>query len=147
VSPRLESAPRVRGTLARTAARVVLSLLVGSVGVLHFVSPEPFVAIVPRALPAPLALVLVSGAAEVAGALGLVSPWREVRRLAAWGLVLLFVAVFPANVNMAVNRIALPGAPVLPDWALYGRLPLQLALVAWAAWLARAERVPHERTL
>lgn len=131
--------PRAR-SVVRAVARGALALAVGAVGVLHFVQPEPFVAIVPRALPAPLALVLVSGVAEVAGALGLLAPWPQVRRLAAWGLVALFVAVFPANVNMAVNRIALPGAAPLPDWALYARLPLQGVLIAWAVWLARGER-------
>ena len=98
-------------------------------GVMHFVSPGPFIRIVPRWLPAAAALVAISGACEILGGLGLLLP--ATRRWAAWGLVALFVAVFPANVNMAVNRIPL-GPTALPDWALWLRLPLQAVLVAWA---------------
>ena len=70
------------------------------------------------ALPAHLALVYVSGVAEIAGGLGLILP--RTRRAAAWGLVLLLLAVFPANVNMAVNHLPL-GERALPTWALWGR--------------------------
>lgn len=108
-------------------------LLAGGViyaGVRHFTNPAPFVSIVPPGLPAPAALVAVSGACEIAGGVGLlVSP---LRRAAAWGLIALFVAVFPANVNMAINRDA-PNFGFAP-WMLWARLPLQALLIAWA-WL------------
>ncbi|MBK7076559.1 MAG: DoxX family protein [Myxococcales bacterium] len=106
-------------------------------GANHFVSPDPYVAMMPAALPAHLALVYVSGVAEIAGGLGLILP--RTRRAAAWGLVLLLLAVFPANVNMAVNHLPL-GERALPTWALWGRLPLQALLIAWAWWYTRRDR-------
>jgi uncharacterized membrane protein len=114
-----------------TVGRIALAALMVVAGVLHFVVPKGYLRMMPRALPNPLALVYVSGVAEIAGGLGLlVAP---VARAAAWGLIALFVAVFPANVNMAVNRIGLTKKP--PNVALlWARLPLQLVLIYWA-WL------------
>lgn len=89
---------------------------------------------IPAWLPMPLMLVYVSGAAEVAGGLGLVFP--ATRRWAAWGLIALFVAVFPANLNMALNDIPL-GEHHLPTWLLWARLPFQLVLIAWAGLFVR----------
>src|SRR3954467_6483986 len=101
------------------------------VGFLHFLKPAPFVAIVPAFLPAHEMLVYISGVAEIAGGIGiLVAP---VRRAAAWGLLALLVAVFPANINMAINRIPLDGK-VFPDWQLWLRLPLQFVLMYWIYW-------------
>lgn len=123
--------------MLRSVLRVVLAFAMVAVGVLHFVRPEPFVAIVPAVLPAPLALVLVSGAAEIAGGLGLLVP--RLRRAASLGLVALYLAVLPANVNMAVNDLPLDGQP-LPRAALWLRLPLQLVFIAWALWVGRERR-------
>lgn len=77
-----------------------------------------------------------SGVAEMLGGLGLILP--VTRRAAAWGLIALLVAVFPANLNMAVNHLPL-GTSSVPAWALWARLPLQLVLIAWAWWFTRAE--------
>jgi len=96
-------------------------------GTLHFARPELFRAIVPPGLPNPGALVAISGAAELAGALGLWPP--ATRRWAAAGLVGLLVAVFPANVYMAVDHERF--ARVAPAWLLFARLPLQAVLVVW----------------
>jgi uncharacterized membrane protein len=93
----------------------------------------------PDALPAPLALVYISGVAEILGGLGLIL--ERTRKLAAWGLVALLLAVFPANVNMAVNDLPLGGRD-LPAWALWARLPLQAVLIAWAWWYTRPGRKP-----
>ncbi len=122
--------------LARAALRLLLAAAMVGVGVLHFVDPGPFVAIVPTWLPAPRGLVIVSGAFEILGGVGLLVP--RTRRLASWGLVALYAAVFPANVNMAVHHLPL-GEADLPTWALWARLPLQLVLVAWALWVGRDE--------
>lgn len=103
-------------------------------GANHFVYPDAYRAMMPGALPEPELLVLISGVAEIAGGLGLTLP--ATRRLAAWGLIALLIAVFPANINMAIHRIPL-GSRRLPDWALWGRLPLQIALIAWVYWFAR----------
>jgi uncharacterized membrane protein len=110
-----------------------------AVGVLHFVTPDPFARIVPPWLPAARALVYASGVAEIALGLGLLVP--RTRRWSAWGLVALYLAVFPANVHMALHGISLfEGQPPPPAWALYARLPLQGVLIANALWLARAFR-------
>jgi uncharacterized membrane protein len=117
-----------------TALRLVLAGFMIFAGVMHFVSPKGFVRIVPPWLPNPRALVAISGAFEILGGAGLLFP--PTRRLAAWGLIALFVAVFPANVNMAVRRIGLGRRPI-PPWLLWARLPLQLVLIAWAYRLTR----------
>ena len=109
--------------------RLGLALLFVGAGALHFIHPETFERIVPPALPAPRLLVLLSGAAEVAGGLGLLLP--ATRRAAAWGLLALLVAVFPANVYM----VQLAGALHIPAWVLWARLPLQ-PLLLWAVWRA-----------
>ena len=117
------------------ALRGVLAVSMVAVGVLHFVNPEPFVRIVPSMLPAPLALVYVSGAFEIAGGLGLLVA--RLRRAAAYGLIALYVAVFPANVNMAIHRIPLQGTTPPPVWALWLRLPFQAVFIAWAYRVGR----------
>ena len=103
------------------------------VGVLHFVRPEPFLAIMPEYLPWHLALVLISGAFEILGGIGLLIP--RTRSAAGWGLIALYVAVFPANLHMALNpeeyEQGVPGGRN----ALYARLPVQLLFIAWA-WAA-----------
>lgn len=120
----------------KIALRVLLAVAMVAVGVDHFINPGGFVRIVPAYLPAPLALVLISGAAEILGGLGLLVP--RTRRLAAWGLVALYVAVFPANINMAIHRMPLGDAPVSP-LALWLRLPFQALFIAWAYWMTRPD--------
>jgi uncharacterized membrane protein len=75
--------------------------------------------------------------AEIAGGVGLLM--RRTRWLAAWSLVLLLVAVFPANVNMAVNHVQVSAKP-LPDWVLWGRLFLQPLLIWWVFSLRKSEK-------
>lgn len=109
--------------------RYGLALLFVGAGLLHFIHPETFERIVPPVLPAPRRLVLLSGAAEVAGGLGLLLP--TTRRWAGWGLLALLVAVFPANVYM----VGLADTLHIPAWVLWARLPLQ-PLLMWAVWRA-----------
>jgi uncharacterized membrane protein len=113
----------------KTALRWLMTVGMVGAGLLHFLTPEPYLGMMPAMLPAPLALVYISGIAEIAGGLGLILP--ATRRLAAWGLIALYVAVFPANLNMALHDLPL-GATNVPTWALWARLPLQLVLIAWA---------------
>jgi uncharacterized membrane protein len=103
-------------------------------GVLHFLKPSPYLKIMPPYIPWPLAMVYISGAAEIAGGVGLLIP--SVRRAAAWGLVALLVAVFPANLYMATNP-AEAGAASLSAAALYGRLALQPILIWWVLWCTK----------
>jgi len=106
----------------------VLFLLSGS---LHFLAPHLYLKIVPPHLPAPLILVYISGAAEVLGGAGLLFP--PTRRPAAWGLVTLLIAVWPANIYMAIAHLAAPGI-MGQSWAQWLRIPLQIPLIYWA-WL------------
>ena len=93
-------------------------------GANHFWNPDPYVAIMPPYLPWPLLLVYLSGAAELLlGALLLVPRFRF---RAAWGLVALLVAVFPANLHMAFNPELFP---TIPPLALWLRLPFQAVLI------------------
>jgi uncharacterized membrane protein len=103
-------------------------------GVLHFAKSAMYLKIVPPYIPLPLAMVYLSGAAEIAGGLGLLIP--QVRRAAAWGLVALLIAVFPANVYMATNPVE-AGAASLSAAALYGRLLLQPLFVWWVLWCTK----------
>lgn len=119
----------------REILRFTLAAFIISAGVLHFVKPQPFVKIVPDYLPYHWALVYISGFFEILGGVGLLIP--SVSSAAAWGLIALFIAVFPANINMAVNQIQLEGIPHIPVlyWA---RLPLQAVLITWAGWYVKA---------
>ncbi|MBS2019325.1 MAG: DoxX family membrane protein [Deltaproteobacteria bacterium] len=121
----------------RALVRPVLALAMTAVGISHFTAPEGFVKIVPPWLPAPLLLVWVSGVAEIAGGVGLLVP--RLRRAAAWGLVALYVAVFPANVHMALHDVQ-PFAFHVSRTAQWLRLPFQAVFIALAVWLAREPR-------
>jgi uncharacterized membrane protein len=97
-------------------------------GVMHFVIPRQYEAIVPDYLPAHRELVVASGVAEIAGGLGVMHP--RTRRLAGWWSVATLIGVFPANVHMALHpaRYKVPGGRI----ALYLRLPVQLFFIRWA---------------
>jgi uncharacterized membrane protein len=113
---------------------LIAALFYSLAGVLHFLRPAMYMKIVPPYLPFPLAMVYISGAAEIAGGVGLLIP--IVRRAAAFGLIALLVAVFPANVYMAANPVE-SGAAALPAAALWGRLLLQPVLIWWVWWCTR----------
>jgi uncharacterized membrane protein len=115
--------------LWRKRLRVVLAVGMIAIGIGHFARRQAFVGIVPAFLPAPLLLVLVSGFFEVLGGAGLLVP--RGRRAASVGLVLLYLSVFPANINMVVHPELGAGIPV---WALWARLPFQVLFIAWALW-------------
>ncbi|MWG35305.1 DoxX family protein [Halomarina oriensis] len=112
----------------------LLALFYVVAGVTHFVSPRTYTSIVPPQFPRPLALVYLSGIAEIALGVGVL--FRRTRRRSAWGLVALLVAVFPANVYMATQDVVGEEAPkwvgLLVRLATVVRLPLQAVLVRWA---------------
>jgi uncharacterized membrane protein len=105
-------------------------------GVMHFVRPDAYLPMMPPYLPWHYELVLLSGAAELLlGALVLVPATR---RLAAWGIILLLIAVFPANLHIAFHNVPLFGATEGAGAMNYVRLPFQLVLIWWA-WLYTGE--------
>jgi uncharacterized membrane protein len=104
----------------------IVGLLFAAAGANHFLMPKPYLSLMPSYLPAHAAFVQISGVAEILGGLGVLLA--STRRFAAWGLILLLVAVFPANLNAALN--GWPGVDV-PGWVLWARLPFQAVFIWW----------------
>jgi uncharacterized membrane protein len=122
----------------------LMALLLLSSGTMHFLRPAMFVQIVPPVVPWPWAAVYVSGAAEVLLGIGLLVP--RFSRLSALGVVLLLIAVFPANLYHWLGNVAVDGA-TMPGWYHLVRLPMQGLLIVWAFWLSRRPRPPQARAL
>jgi uncharacterized membrane protein len=122
--------PEERRRRKKRRSRGLLGLFFVQAGVTHFVIPGAYERIVPPGWGDPKTLVRVSGVAEVAGGLGVLVP--RMRAVAGVGLVALLLAVFPANVFMALEPERFRR---IPRWALYARLPLQ-PLMMWWAWRA-----------
>jgi len=123
-----------RLSLPQRIALVVAAIFYTGSGILHFVSPGPYLKIMPPYIPWHVAMVQVSGAGEILGGLGLLIP--RTRRAAAWGLVALLIAVFPANVYMATNPMEAGAVSIAPA-IRWGRLVLQPLLVWWVLWCTR----------
>ncbi len=110
--------------------RGVLAVSIIIVGITHFLKPDQYARIVPPVFP-PLASVYISGFFEILGGIGLMIP--SVSVAAAWGLIALFIGVFPANIYMTLHSIKIEGIP--HSQLLYlVRLPFQAVLIAWAYW-------------
>lgn len=120
-------------------ARLLLAGIFVFAGVMHFIIPASYVGIMPPWLPWHRELVYLSGVLEIAGGVGLLIP--RTRHAAGMGLVLLLIAVWPANLQMVLNARAADEA-VWYQALLWLRLPLQLALIwwVWRASLARRAR-------
>jgi uncharacterized membrane protein len=117
----------------KTLTRFLFGLLFIGAGVMHFVRPGFYLKIMPDYLPLHLELVYLSGVFEIGlGALLLVRRWS---RLAAWGLILLLIAIFPANIYAYQHQDVVPAPPLLHLL----RLPLQGVLILWAYWYTRPD--------
>lgn len=116
--------------MVKTVLLYIMAALYIAAGVNHFIKPRMYVKIIPPYLPAPEVLNYVAGAAEVVLGIGLLFP--VTRTWAAWGLIALLIAVFPANLYMYQKNTF-----GIPSWILLARLPLQLVLIAWAWWYTR----------
>ncbi|HEY1848425.1 MAG TPA: hypothetical protein VGG37_04425 [Opitutaceae bacterium] len=122
----------------RGASRLALALFFAAAGINHFRVPAIYIAMIPPWLPRPEDLNRIAGLCEILGAAGVLV--RATRAAAGWGLIALLVAVFPANLHVALAG-RMPGMDA-PPWVLWLRLPLQAVLVAWVAWSA----ISGERT-
>ena len=121
-----------------THAAWALALLLIATGTWHFAAPNGFESIVPRFLGSPAFWVNSSGAAELACAAALLIP--PARSTAGWACAVLFVAVYPANITMALDSSHAHGNQLIA-WL---RLPLQIPLIMWAVYIARrADRTPQ----
>ena len=103
----------------------------------HFFTPERYLPMMPPFVPAPLTMIYVSGVAELLGGLGLLIPMSI--QLAGWGLVLLLVAIFPANIYVALTGANATGLPSSP-WYTWSRLPFQIVFIWWVIEAVRAPR-------
>ena len=123
----------------QTFSRVALALFFIVAGANHFLSPSIYLSIMPAYFPWHAQLVALSGAAEIAGGLGLLFP--QTRKLAGWGLIALLVAVFPANIRAIFAGMVIAGH-TLPVWLLWLTLPLQVVLLIWV-YRAALSRKPY----
>ena len=105
-------------------------------GALHFLHPGFYLKIMPPYLPWRMELVYLSGACEIALGLLLLTP--QTSRLAAWGVIALLIAIFPANVYVYQHPQLIPAPPILHLL----RLPLQAVFVLWAFWHTRPSDEP-----
>ncbi len=118
--------------MPKTALKFVLGLAFAGAGANHFVMTDFYLSIMPPYLPWHAFLVYLSGAIEFALGIALLVP--RLTRAAAWGIIALCLAVFPANIHMALHPEFFPQFnPV----ALWLRLPLQAVIIAWAYWYTR----------
>lgn len=93
--------------MIRLVLRWILAVFYAVAGAIHLIRPEPFLTIMPGWVPAPYAVVLLTGVAEILGAVGLVQPFsKPLRRAAGWGLALYALCVWPANINHFIMDMA-----------------------------------------
>jgi uncharacterized membrane protein len=121
--------------ILKTILKSLLGIGFALAGINHFLNAPFYLKIMPPVLPAPLFLVYLSGVFEIA--LGVLLLVPKFVRLAAWGLIALLIAVFPANIYMAQHPELFPE---ISPAALYLRLPLQLLLIGWAYYYTKTER-------
>lgn len=124
-------------TKLKRILKFVFAFIFISGGIIHFVKPEVYMPMMPDYLPAPLFLVYLSGLGELGLGVALLIP--RFQRLAAWGLIVLLICVFPANINMAMHP---ENFPTMSPIALLIRLPIQLVLIAWAYWYTKPNLPP-----
>jgi len=114
---------------------VVMAVFYFAAGINHFVNPDLYMPMMPSYLPWHRALIYVSGATEVGFGLAVLMP--SLRNAAAWGLILMLIAIFPANLHIALHDVPLFGRTEgygIWNWV---RLPFQAVLIAWAWWYTR----------
>lgn len=119
---------------ARVVFRWLLAIALIAQGVNHFIADEIMARMIPAYLPAPYMMVWLSGVAEVFLGVMLLVP--KLRVLAGWGIIALLIAVFPANLQMALHPEQWPD---IPSGVLWARLPFQLLFIYWAWAVALAE--------
>jgi uncharacterized membrane protein len=121
--------------IIKTFSRYVFAIFFVGGGFLHFAVPDLYIKIMPPYLPWHLTLVYVSGVAEIL--LGAMLMFSDLQRLAAWGLILLLIAVFPANIYLYQHQDLAPNISPLLQLL---RLPAQGLLILWAFWHTRPVR-------
>jgi uncharacterized membrane protein len=139
--PAVASSPTPSPAL-RSRLRLGLAIFFIVAGLAHFVAPSIYATMMPPWLPAPRLMIYLSGLAEIFFGIGILIT--RTRRLAAWGLIALLIAIFPANLHVAFHPEA-AAALSLSQLALFIRLPFQLLFIAWVWWTCLA-RTPTAKT-
>jgi uncharacterized membrane protein len=106
-------------------------------GLMHFARPDYYMPMMPPYLPSHSALIFLSGLAELVLGIAVLIP--TLRPLAAWGIIALLIAIFPANVHIALHNVPVFGAAEGAGIWNWVRLPLQLVLILWAWWYTQPE--------
>lgn len=138
----VQSIGLIRFGTGRDRARIAAGIMFVVSGVLlRITNANGFLATMPAFMPYPLLMVYVSGALEALGGLALLLPRRPLHKAAGVGLALLLIAVFPANINVAVNGIQGTGffATPLLQWIRLGLQPVFIVWVLWAAHILQPE--------
>jgi uncharacterized membrane protein len=104
-------------------------------GLMHFVQPDYYRPMMPPYLPWHAFLIYLSGLAELGLGTAVLIP--SIRPLAAWGIILLLIAIFPANIHIAMHNVPVFGATEGAGIGNWIRLPFQAVLIAWAWWYTR----------
>jgi uncharacterized membrane protein len=112
--------------MLRKVSLILLAMFFALAGMNHFLNPKLYLAMIPPYIPVPVAVNLISGTAEMVGGIAILIPL--LRRAAGWGLIILLLAVFPANIHVAIHGW---DGVTIPTWVLWARLPFQFALVTW----------------
>src|ERR1700677_3691437 len=110
--------------MGRAIVRACVAGLFLVAGTIHLLNPTLFFPAMPPWIPFPFACIVISGVCELLGGLGLLMPVPAIRRAGAWGLTALLVAVFPANIHMALAHVQIHGFQ-RHVWVEWARLPLQ----------------------
>jgi len=118
----------------KTISLGIMSVFYVLAGINHFLSTEIYLAIMPPYIPFHLELVYLSGFIEIF--LGLLLLIKKARKWAAWGIILLLIAIFPANIYHLTSGGAGLGTPI---WGLWLRLPFQLLFIWWAYWYVKED--------
>lgn len=130
--------------MIRLILRWVLVAFYFAAGVIHLVNPAPFLTITPSWVPAPEAVVLLTGVAEILGAIGLVQPFSaRLRAAAGWGLALYALCVWPANINHFIIDMTRPDGGL----GLAYHVPRMIAqpVIIWLAiWVSRSNKTAHD---
>jgi len=117
----------------RLGVRILLAALFLFAGTFHLLDPQLFLPIMPPWIPFPIMCIVISGIFELLGGIGLLLPDDRIQLATGWGLLLLLLAVFPANIHMAVAHIQVGGFPSHP-WMSWARLPVQPVIMLAVSW-------------
>jgi len=116
-------------------AMIAAAVMFVLIGMMHLATPRKLTYMIEGWLPYALELVLISGVLEIVFGIGLLVP--AVRSYAAWGLILLLIVMFPANIYVAVKQLPAPGGLPAKPWYTWSRLVFQPVYIAWVWWCVR----------